>query len=218
MDYWSFHNCMLCPLQRFFFSKCLLQSLEMTAAEVPGGKCLLPTYTGFVSPWQPFKVRGVKKLIECATERQDNETCNFMKCIFYSQGEKATFQLHKNSYCSYTSKMHMKRKNDSLKDTDESPVTRIRRSQVIAFDFKSQCLFCAEPCKLIDPKHPDRWDRVVQCERKGAANVSSFKEVVLNLCADRNDVWSREVAIRCHGVHELAAAEALYHLRCYDKF
>ena len=52
----------------------------------------------------------------------------------------------------------MKRKNDGLKDTDESPVTRIRRSQVIAFGFKSQCLFCAEPSKLFDPKHPDRWD------------------------------------------------------------
>ena len=29
---------------------------------------------------------------------------------------------------------------------------------------------------------------------------------------------SREVAIRCHGVHDLAAAEAQYHVRCYDAF
>ena len=52
----------------------------------------------------------------------------------------------------------MKRKNDGVNDTDEPLVTRIRRLQVIAFDFKSQCLFCAEPSKLFDPKHPNRWD------------------------------------------------------------
>ena len=28
----------------------------------------------------------------------------------------------------------------------------------------------------------------------------------------------REVAIRCHGVYDLAAAEAQYHLRCYNEF
>ena len=31
-------------------------------------------------------------------------------------------------------------------------------------------------------------------------------------------MWGREVAIRCHGIHDLGAAEAQYHLRCYDEF
>ncbi len=34
-----------------------------------------------------------------------------------------------------------------------------------------QCLFCAMNCEPVDPKHPDRWDRVVQCERKGVKMV-----------------------------------------------
>ena len=41
---------------------------------------------------------------------------------------------------------------------------------------------------------------------------------MLQYCNDRKNIWSREVAMRCHGVHDLAAAEAQYHLRCYDEF
>ena len=132
-------------------------------------------------------------------------------------------ELHKNCYCSFTSKDNIKkfvakkRKTDSI-DVEEAfaPVaSRIRRLQVTEFD---QCLFCAEECKPVDYRHPGRWDRVVQCERKGVKGAPDFKAVVLQYCGDRNDVWSREVSLRCHGVHDLAAAEAQYHIRCYDEF
>ncbi len=45
-----------------------------------------------------------------------------------------------------------------------------------------------------------------------------IKAAILQYCGDRNDEWSREVGMRCHGVYDLAAAEAQYHLRCYDEF
>ena len=70
----------------------------------------------------------------------------------------------------------------------------------------------------VNNKHPNRWDKVVQCERKGIKDAQPFKAAVLQYCNDRNDIWSREVAMRCHGVHDLAAAEAQYHLHCYDEF
>ena len=86
------------------------------------------------------------------------------------------------------------------------------------FDFKKQCLFCCKPCLPKDPKHPGRWDHVIQCERIGIKDAPPFKSVVIQYCDDRNDVWGIEVAIQCHGVHDLGAAEAQYHLRCYDEF
>ncbi len=70
----------------------------------------------------------------------------------------------------------------------------------------------------VNPKHPDRWDRVEQYKRKGVKHAPPFKPVLMQYCYDRNDMWSREVAMHCHGVHDLAAAEAQYHLRCYDEF
>ena len=87
------------------------------------------------------------------------------------------------------------------------PAARIRRSQVTDFDFKAQCLF-VRMCEQLDPKNPDRWNSVIHCERLGMKNAPPFKECVLQYCSDRNDSWGREVALRCHGAHDLAAAEA----------
>ena len=112
-----------------------------------------------------------------------------------------------------------KKRKTGVIEGNEEPATRIRRSLVMAFDFKKQGLFCGTACKRDrDPKHPDRLDRVIQCERTGLKESTPFKTVVLQYCTDRNDVWSREVNLRCSGVHDLAAAEAQYHVRCYDEF
>ena len=185
------------------------------------GMCLLPTCSKS-GQLNTFKLQAVNKLIESATDRHDDATRIRIQAVLDSEGEQATVELHKGCYCSFTSKTHIKqlvakkRKDDSI-DIDEVPVSRIRRSQVEDFDIKKQCLFCAKACEPVDPKHPDRWNRVVQCERKGLKDAHPFKDVVLQ-CCDRNDAWSTEVEIRCHGVHDLAAAEAQYHIRCYDEF
>ena len=113
--------------------------------------------------------------------------------------------------------MARKRKASSI-DLDEAPIHRIRRSQVKEFDLEKQCLFCALACEPVNNKHQNRWDKVVQCERKGIKDAPQFKAAVLQYCNDRNNIWSREVAKRCHGVHDLAAAEAQYHRHCYDEF
>lgn len=181
-------------------------------------KCL-PNCSSY-GPLQKFKLRGIQKLIECARERHDDYTQNRMQAIWDSQGDEASVELHKNCYCSFTSKVNVavKKKADNSTEKDEPPITRCRRSQAREFDFKKQCLFCSEACLPMDSKHPDRWDRVIQCEKKGAGDAPPFKGVVLDYCNTRNDAWSSDVALRCNGVHDLAAAEAQYHLRCYDEF
>ena len=194
----------------------------MADAVIGSAKCLLPNCSGCGS-LQLFKVRGIKKLIDCATERHDDKIRTTLQSTIDSQGEQASVELHKSCYCSYTSKDHirkvvLKKKLDVSIDSDEPPSARTRRSQVHEFDFKKQCLFCTEVCNAVDPKHPDRWDRVAQCERKGLVGAEPFKDVVLDYCSCRNDARGMEVALRCSGVHELAAAEAQYHIRCYDDF
>ena len=112
-----------------------------------------------------------------------------------------------------------KRKDDPTGvDVDPPPTARLRRSQGQNFDFREQCLFCAAVCKHVDPKHPNRLNRVVQCEVRGVPDAPPFKEAVLCHCANRNDEWSSEVAVRISGVHDLAAAAAQYHYRCYNEF
>lgn len=80
-------------------------------------------------------------------------------------------EVHKHCYCRFISKDHIRRlvaekRKSHLTYHEEVPVARVRRSQVMTFYFREQCLFCGNACKRDhDPKHPDRWDRVVQCER-----------------------------------------------------
>ena len=105
-------------------------------------------------------------------------------------GEQASVQIHKMCYCSYTSKHHVTKRTAKTRkddptgdDVDPPPAARLRRSQVQNFDFREQCLFCAAVCKPVDPKHPNRLDRVVQCEVRGIPDAPPFKDVVLCHCA-----------------------------------
>ena len=188
----------------------------------PNRKCSLSTCSNS-GPLQTYKKQGILKLIECAFQRKDDEMQTGMQEVLDLHGEQSSIEMHTNCYCSYTSKEHIKRylrkkRKEGSVDSDDAPATRMRRSQVTDFDFRTQCLFCANVCEQINPKHPERWNRVIQCERMGMKNAPPFKDIVLQHCGDRNDSWGREVALRCHGAHDLAAAEAQYHLRCYNDF
>ena len=116
---------------------------------------------------------GSQKSIECATEQYGDDTCNRMQATVDSQGEQASVALHKNCHCSLTSKDHVKR------DSYDASVVRIRRLQLKDFDLNIQYLFCAKPCEPVNHKHPDRWDRVVQCETKSVKDAPAFKAVVM---------------------------------------
>ena len=58
----------------------------------------------------------------------------------------------------------------------------------------------------------------MHCEVRGVQYAPLFKDAVLCHCANRNDEWSSEVAVRFSGVHDLAAAEEQYHYRCCNEF
>jgi hypothetical protein len=95
----------------------------------------------------------------------------------------------------------------------------VRRSQLPIFQFQKHCLICGDECIPKDPKHLDRWDRVVQCETSDRPGRTPFKDVLLGICEQRNDELSRKVEIRLKGaLTDLPAADAQYHKRCYDEF
>uniref|UniRef100_UPI00358EDAF7 uncharacterized protein isoform X2 n=1 Tax=Myxine glutinosa TaxID=7769 RepID=UPI00358EDAF7 len=62
----------------------LLKKFEMADSAVDDGKCLVPT-SSRSGPLQTFKLRGVKKVIHLATERDDDKTRNRMQAILDSQ-------------------------------------------------------------------------------------------------------------------------------------
>ena len=70
-------------------------------------------------------LRGIRRVIQCARERYDTETCDRMQHTLNPQVDQASVELHTKCYCSFTSKDHVskrvtkKRKDDSI-DSDTS--------------------------------------------------------------------------------------------------
>ena len=85
--------------------------------------------------------------------------------------------------------------------------------------FKRDCLFCGERYDPKDPKNPQIWVPVNQCVIENRPGQPSFKQVILDICDERQDDWSRMVAVRVNGAQtDLTAADAQYHTHCYNKF
>ena len=78
----------------------------MAEAQCSDGKCLIPTCNTSV-PVQTFKIQAIKKFIECASKRHDDETIKRLQTIVDTHGENSSVTLHKNCYCSFTSKDHI---------------------------------------------------------------------------------------------------------------
>ena len=71
-----------------------------------------------------------------------------------------------------------------------------------------------------DPKHPDRWRKVILCrtDDRGEAK-KTFKEVILNICTQRSNVWGKQVKFRVHGaLSDVHAADGRYHEDCKNSF
>ena len=124
---------------------------------------------------------------------------------------------HKSCYSSYTSTSRhaYKRKSDSCPD---KPGKRLFRSQVAKFDYANNCLFCGLICEPRDLKNPGRWDPVKQCQTVERPGIPTFKDVILSRCDERQDEWAKVVQLRVNGVVDLPAADALYHVKCYNLF
>ena len=125
--------------------------------------------------------------------------------------------FHKN--CVSTSKTHIQRygSKHSQQTTPQEPQRKkIKRSDITTFDFRGHCLFCGEECKTeVNPRHPDRWRRVVQCRTANRGEDKTFKQGILDVCDQRNDEEAQQVRLRVQGaVSDLHAADAQYHKDC----
>ena len=87
-----------------------------------------------------------------------------------------------------------------------------------AFNFKVHCLFCGDPCIMEpDKKNPSRWQPAYLVRTVDPLNP--FKNVILNICAERNDIKGEEVRLRVNGcATDLHCAEARYHDDCRKEF
>lgn len=166
----------------------------------------------------------LKTLIEKSIMRNDILHIGLESLIHSVCGN---LKFHENCISTYTSNTHIKRYLAKHKlavhdnyVNDFSPCKRFRRSDSAQFVWKIHCLFCGELCSLNkDSKNPDRWREAFECGPSyKRPQVSSFKDRIMKVCLERQDVWGDEVRIRLCCVFDLQAEGARYHEDCRKFF
>ena len=103
---------------------------------------------------------------------------------------------------------------------DGPPLARVRRSQTLVtgsfFDFRVHCIFCIEQCVPMDTRHPDRWDRVRQCQTQERPGLPTFRDYLHS--HHRNDPMGVRALRNIGEETDLPAQDAQYHERCMNTF
>ena len=84
----------------------------------------------------------------------------------------------------------------------------VLRSSEDGFSFKTDCFFCGRTAKVGKKRKYD----VLEVKTIG------IKETILKICEERADSWSDVVKARILHVHDLHAADAIYHQTCSVNF
>ena len=88
------------------------------------------------------------------------------------------------------------------------------RSQVQEYDFKTHCLFCGIYVdQQLASKYPERL-----ALQYSSVQTLELQDTVKSCCIQRQDEWAAAVKSRILSVHDLPAAEAIYHKVCSRYF
>ena len=100
---------------------------------------------------------------------------------------------------------------NSRKSQNISSVTPVSlRSEEKAFSFKENCLFCGK----IDTFN----SKTCRGHKLIPVRTLDFQETIVQQCKIMNNKWSEAVMARISSVHDLPAADAMYHQICSSNF
>ena len=173
-------------------------------------ECILPQYSNPAKEdVKPMSDDCIRSVTNASFKRGDD----FATTIEDLKTKGTVLASHKTCVSSHTSQHHIESYVNKRKLHEEQRAEKkSRRSKYHQFNFRSNCLFCKEPCKETDPKNPSRWQPYYAVRTAVQANKMSFKDFILKICALRNDSWSRDVQIRVEStISDLHAADARYH-------
>ena len=176
-------------------------------------KCIFEPYPGKNKDLKTFKERGIEVIKNASIAKGET--------IHEILNQKTSIWCHPGCYSTFTSKSRNtpSKRKASLPSASE----RVLKSKVPQFsreDFKSKCFLCTNECKPKDPKNPTSWKKWSVCEKEYLnKNNTSFKDVLLNICDERQDDWSEQVFIRLQAVQTtLPAYDGRYHVHCLSRF
>ena len=121
-------------------------------------------------------------------------------------------QVHQTCRREYCRPSSIKRAKKSVSEETTSSRRSFTRKAEQGFSFKTDCFFCGT--KVESGSNSKR-------KRLGEAfSVTTIetKDTILKICSERNDEWSEAIRARLMNVHDLPAADAVYHQTCNVNF
>ena len=121
-------------------------------------------------------------------------------------------QVHQNCRREYCRPSSIKQAKKSVSEETTSSRRWLTRKAEQCFSFKTDCFFCGT--KAVFGLNSKR-------KRLGEAfSVTTIetKDTILKICLERNDEWSETVRTWLMNVHDLPAADAVYHQTCNVNF
>ena len=175
---------------------------------------------GKKDPPQKAGPERIRTIIKSSKQRNDDLHISLSEQL--DANAELQIPCHRTCVSTYTSKTHINRHNKRTSTSSlqsEPPTTKRRRSDIDPFDFKKHCLFCGTICCKPNIKNPSRWRKVSQVITADRCGQKTFKDLILEVCDKRQDIWSDEVRVRVHGATtDLHAADAQYHQDCRKQF
>ena len=119
-------------------------------------------------------------------------------------------QVHQNCRREYCLPSNIKRARKVVSSETTSSHRSLTRKAEQGFSFRTDCFFCGTKFGL-------------NSEREGlgeAFRVTTIetKDTILKIFSERNDEWSETIRASLMNVHDLPAADAVYHQTCNVNF
>lgn len=148
--------------------------------------------------------KGILGLMKASKERKDDKHRGFYGLT--------TLLIHTSCRKNYTRIDTIKKDvRESSTSKEEAGPSQLR-SSVPKFNFKNNCLLCAQ-CTNEKKKSPLDKRRIVH-----SVQTLTIQYRIREACFMRKDSWGEEVLGRLSSINDLVADEAVYHKDCYHKF
>ena len=170
--------------------------LSMEASEV----CVVCSQPIEEAPSATLTEKGCRGINQASETRKDNISC--------VPGQKV-HQECRRKHC------HPREVSKALNKAEQGCSTVATEGHVLRsaekrqFQFNSDCFFCGQP--TINRGKRKSQDVI-------AVRTIELKEKILAICCERGDSWAAAVQARILPVHDLHAADAVYHHMCSNNF
>ena len=160
----------------------------------------------------PKKKKKIHPLDAIIQHAHQLEMVELVTTLEESKQNETTVYIHYSCRTELKNHSRPRKWGQPSKQLSSSTLRTRSQAQDYGFDFKRQCFYCGDICKL-DPKNPSRKN----FELVRTKTTKIYNETI-RICETRDNILSKSILGRLLTINDLVAAEGRYHKACRSKF